>query len=327
MQKTPLDQKDRRIIAALDENARLPVTAIARKAGLSKQSAAYRLERLQNEGILKQALAVVDLPRLGYTGFQLYVKLCNVSKRREEALVSFVKNHQRVVWGVRCTGNWDLLVLFAELTPADFQKDLKQMLAKFGQCVAKKAVSIYLTWEHLSHKYITGEQLKSRILGKQKLSAEIDEEDEKILAAIATEARKSIVEISVATKIPASTVAFRLKELQKTGVITGFAPQLDFHKTGYQYSHIMLKLRGEDDEKSRQLTGYLERQENVVYLVECVGEADLELEAHVRNPVELQKLLFELRGSFGSVIESDETAVVFDVIKYDYFPFKASPPV
>lgn len=324
--KMALDRKDERILAALDENARQPITAIARKAGLSKQSAAYRLERLKKEGILRQTLTIVDLPRLGYTGFQVYLKMRNISKRREEALDSFVKNHPRILWGVRCTGNWDLLILFAEHSPNEFQQDLKQFLGSFGRFVAKKAVSIYLTWEHMNHKYITGEAPNPRVLGKSKQPEEIDEQDEEILAAIATQARKSIAEISLETKIPASTVAFRLKELRRKRVIAGFAPQLDFRKTGYQYSHIMLKLRGEAKEQSLRLMDFIERNESIVYLVECVGEADLELEAHMQSPMQLRELLLELRGRFSDAVESDETAVVFDVIKYNYFPFRASSP-
>lgn len=321
MQENGLDRKDRRLIAALDEDARQSITAIARKAGLSKQSAAYRLDRLAREGILTNALAIVDLPALGCTGFQVYFKLRGLPRRKEAPLVKFLKGHPRVVWAIRCTGSWDLLVLFAERSPQEFQEDLKQFLSVFGPFIAQKAVSIYLVWEHLNHKYLTGEEPKGHLLGKRKQVLELDQTDGKILFALATEARKTVAEISRETAIPASTVFLRLKQLRKRGVIAGFAPLLDFQKTGRQYYHVLLKLHGEP-ERASGLKSFLAALENVAYLVECVGEADLEIEVHARNAMDLQQFLLDLRGRFGDLIERDEAALVFNVIKYSYYPFK-----
>lgn len=61
-----LDAVDRRILAALQENARLRVAELARTVGLSAPAVAERMERLEQSGVLSYR-AEVNPRALGYT--------------------------------------------------------------------------------------------------------------------------------------------------------------------------------------------------------------------------------------------------------------------
>lgn len=60
-----LDQFDIRIIAALSQNGRLPVTDLAVQVGLSKSPCQVRLKRLQSEGYITGFRAVLNPMKLG----------------------------------------------------------------------------------------------------------------------------------------------------------------------------------------------------------------------------------------------------------------------
>jgi Lrp/AsnC family transcriptional regulator, leucine-responsive regulatory protein len=60
-----LDRIDRAIVTALTENARLPLTALAERVGLSKTPCAARLRRLEAAGIVRGYRALIDHRRLG----------------------------------------------------------------------------------------------------------------------------------------------------------------------------------------------------------------------------------------------------------------------
>jgi Lrp/AsnC family leucine-responsive transcriptional regulator len=62
---TSLDTFDRRIIAALQEDARLSNVALAEVAHLSPSQCARRLARLEEDGVIRGYRAVVDPHRLG----------------------------------------------------------------------------------------------------------------------------------------------------------------------------------------------------------------------------------------------------------------------
>lgn len=61
----PLDRIDHRILAALNENARISNTALGRRVGLSAPSVAERLKRLEEAGIITGYAANIDLEALG----------------------------------------------------------------------------------------------------------------------------------------------------------------------------------------------------------------------------------------------------------------------
>ena len=51
-QSVQIDETDRRLIAALRENARAPIAALARRLGLSRTTVQSRLERLERGGVV-----------------------------------------------------------------------------------------------------------------------------------------------------------------------------------------------------------------------------------------------------------------------------------
>ncbi len=62
---TPLDPIDRRILALLQEDGRLPAVELAERIGLSPTSTGERLRRLQKDGVIAGFRARLDPRRLG----------------------------------------------------------------------------------------------------------------------------------------------------------------------------------------------------------------------------------------------------------------------
>lgn len=61
----PLDRTDRRLLRALQEDARLPVTTLAERIGLSPNATAERIRRLQREGVIAGFTLRLDHAALG----------------------------------------------------------------------------------------------------------------------------------------------------------------------------------------------------------------------------------------------------------------------
>ncbi len=60
------DATDARILAALDQDARLSIAELARLVGMSGPSVAERLRRLHDTGVIRRFTADVDTRALGY---------------------------------------------------------------------------------------------------------------------------------------------------------------------------------------------------------------------------------------------------------------------
>ncbi|MEM1508688.1 MAG: Lrp/AsnC family transcriptional regulator [Thermofilaceae archaeon] len=61
-----VDEKDLEIIKLLEENARMPLTRIAEKIGMSDVAIRKRLKRLEDDGIIRAYRLRLDHAKLGY---------------------------------------------------------------------------------------------------------------------------------------------------------------------------------------------------------------------------------------------------------------------
>ncbi|WP_298199611.1 Lrp/AsnC family transcriptional regulator [Novosphingobium sp.] len=82
-----LDDFDRKIIAALRRDGRMPVTALAEQVGLSKTPCQVRLKRLVDSGVIRGFTALIDGAKIGLDHVAFTeVKL---SDTRDQALQEF----------------------------------------------------------------------------------------------------------------------------------------------------------------------------------------------------------------------------------------------
>src|SRR5215475_12395560 len=63
----PLDDTDRVLLSALADDARAPVSELARSVGLSAPATADRLRRLEASGVIGRFTVQIDPRALGYT--------------------------------------------------------------------------------------------------------------------------------------------------------------------------------------------------------------------------------------------------------------------
>ena len=82
-----IDAIDRKIIRELQANARLPVTELARRVGLSKTPVAARIRALEDSGLIAGYRAILSPLKLGLTHVT-YVEV-RLSDTREPALAKF----------------------------------------------------------------------------------------------------------------------------------------------------------------------------------------------------------------------------------------------
>ena len=61
-----LDQTDKKIIAVLNDNSRLPFREIAQRVGVSVATALNRVRQLEKDGVIRKYTVSLDYEKLGY---------------------------------------------------------------------------------------------------------------------------------------------------------------------------------------------------------------------------------------------------------------------
>jgi Lrp/AsnC family leucine-responsive transcriptional regulator len=106
-----LDEFDRRIIAALQEDARMPVAQVAERAGLSATPVSRRIKRLEDEGVIRGYAPMLDARKLGLE-LEAYV-LINLAAHIDENVARFeqaIAENPNVIACHAVTGDMDYLV-------------------------------------------------------------------------------------------------------------------------------------------------------------------------------------------------------------------------
>lgn len=140
-----LDRADRAILDALAEDARISITNLAVRIGLSKSPTQARLRRLEAQGIIKGYRALLDPICLGldHVAF-VEVKL---SETREAALTAFnaaVREVPQIEQAHMIAGQFDYLLKVRTRGMADYRAILGEVISNLPYVAA---TSTYVAME------------------------------------------------------------------------------------------------------------------------------------------------------------------------------------
>ena len=106
-----LDEFDKKILGALQENARITTQELAERVGLSATPCARRVKRLEDDGLIDRYVTLLNPKRLG-VGLTVFVnvRLNTQSAKTFEAFEQAVRKLPQVTSCYLLAGNYDYLV-------------------------------------------------------------------------------------------------------------------------------------------------------------------------------------------------------------------------
>jgi len=108
---TTSDEIDRKIIAALQADGRLPIVDLANQVGLSATPCQRRVKRLEEEGLIVRYAALVSPAAMGF-GLQALVEVTleDHSEKTVEAFEAAIRARPEVAACYAVTGDMDFLL-------------------------------------------------------------------------------------------------------------------------------------------------------------------------------------------------------------------------
>ena len=104
-----LDDRDQKILALVQRDAKLPQAEIARRVGLSTAAVNERLRKLENAGVIRRYVAVVDPHAVGM-GITAFVEVFIEHPRHEAAFIGRLLELDEVLEVHHVTGEFSLLL-------------------------------------------------------------------------------------------------------------------------------------------------------------------------------------------------------------------------
>jgi Lrp/AsnC family transcriptional regulator, leucine-responsive regulatory protein len=319
-----LDKKDLRMLYELDYNARMPLSELAKRAGLSVQLARYRLENLMKKGVLRRTMAMIDYHRLGFFTYRIYLSFQNASEKDEAAIVQYFNAHPRTIWVVNCSGRWDMEVMFSARTPVEANSFLREIKKALSEKLKDYSTSPSIVNYHFERTYLSpgAERRKSHPwFSKPELAPmRIGESDFDILKMLNSDARMGALEISRRLGQGYGKVQNRIRHFEQSGLIESYRTFLDLEKIGRTFYKALIRTRGFGDSEEKRLLSFCSQEQDMAYMVECFGAWDLELEAEVEKESDFRGLLNRFKGEFSECIQDYEILHVYREHKLNYLP-------
>lgn len=137
-----IDETDRKLIALLQDNARLPVVTLARRMNLARTTVQARLDRLENTGVIQgYSVRLNDHMRMPLRA----TVLVNIEPRSGPTVMARLKSMPQVQQVHTTSGRWDLIVIVEAATT----EELDETLDRIGDA---KGVRMSESLIHLANK-------------------------------------------------------------------------------------------------------------------------------------------------------------------------------
>lgn len=313
-----LDKFDKKILFELEKDASLPESKIAKKIRRSKEFVNFRIDRLEKQNILLGYSAIVDMSKLGYFTFRVYLKWQNMTQRKKQTFYNWIKIKDNVWTTTVLHGKWDFAFFVGVKIDSyikEFHKTWNTILLRYKRFIADSKIAIYAPVHNFNKQFFLDTPQRTAVIERiygEGPPISFDETDEKIIHAYAANVRTPLTHIAKKLHLSSETVRQRIKKLEQKKVIVGYKINLNLPKMGYQGYRVDFTLNNVN--RNTQLFEYLKQHKYFYQINRSIGGADFETEIVVENLSHLLKTLEHVMDRFRTTIKS-----------YEYFGYSEFP--
>ena len=315
-----LDLKDKKILFELDKNSRASLPEIAKKVGLSKEVVFHRINRLKKENVILKFLAVPATYRLGLTGYKVYLRLNNASKENIDNFVKYLKKEKSVYWTSICKGRWDFIFGIWAKNIHEFFIVYNKMLDKFSKYIQEKELSI--TVENIQYNrkwfYSDNSSRKEFTFGEKEEKVEIDEKDQKILDILVNNSRAKSIDIAEELNLSPKVISYRIKELEKKGMIKGYKVLLNSNVMGFNTYKAFVFFKNIDEERKKEFINYCKSLPNVINIVVTFASWDLEIMLETEKDKEYYEIMDDIKERFKDIVKLYDSVLISSEPRHKY---------
>jgi DNA-binding Lrp family transcriptional regulator len=300
-----LTEKERKILSVLEFNADAPLSALQKKTGFREHTLRYHLQRFVETGLLS-CRPVLNLHRCGFDEYEIFFLLSHSQQVARSDMSSRLAKVNGVIAVHEYVGDYDCSMTIAVRNARELARQFEDMSMQLGGLFLSKSISVRLKRSVFSRKYICGDASRKIVINSGESTPEVvlDQMDVKILSALATVPERSQRNTAHALGIPLSTLCFRVKRLERGGVIVGWQYCIAPAKLGVQTFKLLIAVQRYDRQLEKEMERFCEADNHIVECIQCLGSWDYECTVEVETPQQLGQLRSTLHERFKDQIAS-----------------------
>jgi len=317
-----LDSLDRKILVALDQDSRQSYSKLAKKLHVSQQVISYRVKKLVDSKVITSFITTFSSIPLGLTVIKIYIQYTGMTKETENNIYDFLSNNKHVNWIAKTLGKYDLFTAVMVKDISSLGEFKTEFFQRFGKYINSYNTSIIQKAYTYPRSYLSNHKLeliKPALLHKE-FRLNIDDRDKLLMKTLAMDSRISVWELANKTNLNVKTVMSKIKSLKKAGIIQSFRINIDRNKIGLKYYKIFIKIRLYDPLEYDKLKKYCLARKDLVHLIECIGEYEMEMEMEIADSQKIEEIIKDIRNNYSEIVASIESCEITDEIKLKWLP-------
>jgi len=151
------------------------------------------------------------------------------------------------------------------------------------------------------------------------MHAILDLKDRKLLAELDFNARAANSKLAKKVLLTKKGIEYRIKQLEKRGIIRGYYPIINFRKLGFFYCRIFVKLQYVNEKIKAKIENYVKNNKNISWAIWMRGDYDICIGTWTRTLEEFKQIAGTFVVKFDKYIKKRLMSVV---IELDQYPWK-----
>jgi len=151
-----IDELDSKILLILANEARIPLTELARKTKSTIEIIRGRIRKLEEKGIILNYRIAVDFNKLGLEFFKAIIYFRKLSDKDEKSLFEWMSQHPNSLYYIRSLAPWEVEFEFAVENYQHFNKIINDLRKTFPHVIRnyEHLIMIHESWMPAYHEML-----------------------------------------------------------------------------------------------------------------------------------------------------------------------------
>ncbi|HIG98073.1 TPA: Lrp/AsnC family transcriptional regulator [Candidatus Woesearchaeota archaeon] len=141
----------------------------------------------------------------------------------------------------------------------------------------------------------------------------LDIKDRKILYQLDVDARQPVAQIAEKAGLSREVVNYRIKNMEKNGVIEGYYATIDVTKLGYFYCRIFMRCNAISQLQENEIVNYGLKYPTIGWVTAGHGKWNISFVAYVKSLAEFEKTYDDLRFNLGKYFQEHYVSMAFKI--------------
>ncbi len=137
-----IDSLDSDIMSAIAPNCRRPITEIASLLGKPAATVAFRIKKLEQEGIIQGYDTVVKVQKYGVQSYRLLLTIDSMDEKERNRLFLYCQQNPTVWLAAETVGAWNFEIVYEVESHERLERELLSLKKIFGGMISKIEVLV-----------------------------------------------------------------------------------------------------------------------------------------------------------------------------------------